>query len=88
MLKHVSVNQKSAVFIHPGSVYVDKVKLLFLQEELSQALWSAADTSAQLGISQVVKFWIYSRQERQSGNKDRKKRNKFLLIYSETADSG
>lgn len=85
MLKHVRVNQKSAVFIHPGSVYVDKVKLLFL---LSQALWSAADTLAQLGISQVVKFWIYSRQERQSGNKDRKKRNKFLLIYSETADSG
>lgn len=32
------INQKSAVFIHPGSIYVDKVKLLFLKEELKEEL--------------------------------------------------
>lgn len=26
---NVTVNQKRAVFIHPGGVYVDKVKLVF-----------------------------------------------------------
>lgn len=40
----MTVNLKnSAVFIHPGSICVDKVKLLFLEEELSQPLWFAAD---------------------------------------------
>lgn len=72
MLKHVIVNQKSAVFIHPGSVYVDKVKLLFLQEELSQALWSAAQLVWNFPGYKVLDLFTSGKTVRQQRQEEKK----------------
>lgn len=87
----MTLNHKRAVFIRPGSVYVDKVKLLFLREELSQPLWFAADALAQLVWNfpgcKVVDLFRSGKTLRQQRQKEReRKTHKFMVLFCRTAD--